>query len=165
MELYIKFYSTSLTLSPPFSFLPVPTVLLQFLLLGLCLCLASLTWSAPVDVHSTTVPPIAIVDSGQEKNEDGSYHFFYQSEDGTHREETAQVHNPGSENEYLEINGSYSYYDGDGKEVVVHYKADNHGFVPEGGNISPQISLAAKLASENPAMEVPSSDYHQPPKF
>lgn len=137
--------------------------LLQLLsLLVVCLCLASVR-SAPVDVHST-VPPIAIVDSGQEKNEDGSYHFFYQGEDGTHREESAQVHNPGEKNEYLEINGSYSYFDADGKEIVVHYKADHRGFVPEGGNILPQISLAAKLASENPE-QVPSSDYKQPPKL
>jgi len=57
----------------------------------------------------------------------------------------------------------YSYYDVEGKEVVVNYKADNHGFVPEGGSILPQISLAAKQASQLQA--VPETDYRQAPRF
>ncbi|EDV96631.1 endocuticle structural glycoprotein ABD-5 [Drosophila grimshawi] len=113
---------------------------------GCCLICAL---AAPVDIHpSSTMQPVAIIDSGQEKHEDGSYHFFYHGEDGTHREETAVVHNAGTEDEFLEVNGSYSYIDVNGKEIVVHYKADDHGFVPEGGNILPQISEAAKVTSE-----------------
>ncbi|XP_034108212.1 endocuticle structural glycoprotein ABD-5 [Drosophila albomicans] len=115
--------------------------------------------AAPVEY----APPVAILDSINEKNQDGSYHFFYQSEDGTHREETAVVVDAGTENEHLEISGNYSYYDADGKEVVVNYKANDHGFVPEGGSISKEISLAAKQASE--AQYVPETDYQKPPKF
>ncbi|KAH8371362.1 hypothetical protein KR093_007082 [Drosophila rubida] len=124
------------------------------------LCVAS-ALAAPADY--STVPPVAIVDSGNEKNQDGSYHFFYQSEDGTHREETAVVVDAGTENEHLEISGNYSYFDADGKEVVVNYKANDHGFVPEGGSIAKEISLAAKQASE--AQYVPDTDYKKPPKF
>ncbi|KAL7723612.1 hypothetical protein ACLKA6_010582 [Drosophila palustris] len=125
------------------------------------LCLAG-ALAAPADNHPTS-PPVAILESGNEKNQDGSYHFFYQNEDGTHREETAVVQNAGTEDEHLSITGSYSYFDADGKENVVNYKADNHGFVPEGNSILPQISLSAKQASE--LQPVPDSDYKQPPRF
>ncbi|XP_023173145.1 endocuticle structural protein SgAbd-6 [Drosophila hydei] len=129
---------------------------------GLCLIGAL---ALPGDVRpSSTVPPVAIVESGQEKNDDGSYHFFYQSEDGTHREETGVVQNPGTKTEFLEVSGSYSYLDADGKEVVVHYKADDHGFVPEGNNISPQISVSAKQNSEQKE-PIPDTDYIKPPKY
>ncbi|XP_064551655.1 larval cuticle protein 1 isoform X2 [Drosophila montana] len=130
---------------------------------GLCLVGAL---AAPADgvQTSTKVPPVAIVDSGQEKHEDGSYHFFYQGEDGTHRDETAVVQNAGTDDAFLEVSGTYSYFDADGKEVVVNYKADNHGFVPEGGNILPQISLAAKLASEQ-KQPLPDADFKKTPKY
>ncbi|XP_030569653.1 endocuticle structural glycoprotein ABD-5-like [Drosophila novamexicana] len=129
---------------------------------GLCL-VGALAAPADVDHTSTTVPPVAIVDSGQEKHEDGSYHFFYQGEDGTRREETAVVQNAGTGDAFLEVSGTYSYFDADGKEVVVNYKADNYGFVPEGGNILPQITLAAKLASEQ-RYPLPDTDYKKPPQ-
>ncbi|XP_017843899.2 endocuticle structural glycoprotein ABD-5 [Drosophila busckii] len=135
---------------------------LLFSLCALCLCLEL---AAAAALHtSPTHPPVAILESAQEKNKDGSYHFSYSAEDGTHREESAELRNPGTKDEYLEITGSYSYLDADGKEVLVHYKADNHGFVPEGGNILPSISLAAKLASEqvDPA---PHTSHEKPSKF
>ncbi|XP_034483255.1 endocuticle structural glycoprotein SgAbd-9 [Drosophila innubila] len=125
------------------------------------LCLAG-ALAAPADKYPTA-PPVAILESGNEKSQDGSYHFFYQNEDGTHREETAVVHNPGTDDAYLAITGSYTYIDLDGKENVVNYKADNHGFVPEGNSILPQISLSAKQASE--LQPVPDTDYKQPPRF
>lgn len=137
-------------------------------LLGLCL-VGALGDAVDLRVSSTTTATAAvgIVDSGQEKHDDGSYHFFYQGEDGSHREETAVVHNAGTKAEFLEVSGSYSYFDGDGKEVEVHYKADDHGFVPEGNNILPQISEAAKLTSEQqqPAESVLVTDYIKPPNY
>ncbi|KAH8293843.1 hypothetical protein KR054_005228, partial [Drosophila jambulina] len=117
--------------------------------------------SAPVE-HEDAQPPVAILESTHEKHEDGSYNFSYLGEDGTHRHEEAVVRNQGTENEYLEISGSYSYFDANGKEVVVNYKADDHGFVPEGGAILPQISLAAKQVSEQ--VSQPDLDYEKPPK-
>ncbi|XP_039487029.1 larval cuticle protein LCP-17 isoform X1 [Drosophila santomea] len=119
--------------------------------------------SAPVEHGSSTAqPPVAILESSHEKHEDGSYNFSYLGEDGTHRREEAVVRNQGTENEYLEISGSYSYFDANGQEVTVTYKADDHGFVPEGGAILPQISLAAKQVSEQ--VSQPDLDYDKPPK-
>jgi len=140
---------------------PIPKSSCQ-VIISLALCLA-VVLSAPVDhVSSTTQPPVAILESSHEKHEDGSYNFSYLGEDGTHRREEAVVRNQGTENEYLEISGSYSYFDATGKEVTVNYKADDHGFVPEGGAILPQISLAAKQVSEQ--VSQPDLDYDKPPK-
>ncbi|XP_026832891.1 larval cuticle protein LCP-17 isoform X1 [Drosophila erecta] len=136
--------------------------MLKIIIVSLALCLA-VVLSAPVNhVTSTTQPPVAILESSHEKHEDGSYNFSYLGEDGTHRREEAVVRNQGTENEYLEISGSYSYFDANGQEVTVTYKADDHGFVPEGGAILPQISLAAKLVSEQ--VSQPDLDYFKPPK-
>ncbi|XP_075160343.1 cuticular protein 78E [Haematobia irritans] len=104
---------------------------------------------------STTETPkmVEIVESGSEHNMDGSYSFHYRGADGTFREETAVLKNPGTDDQYLEVTGAYSFLDADGKEVVVHYKADNHGFVPVGNNIPEEISKSAKANSELPAMD------------
>ncbi|XP_068149213.1 endocuticle structural glycoprotein ABD-5 [Drosophila tropicalis] len=125
------------------------------------ICLIGI-WAAPVEHSSTsTQPPIAILESQNEKHEDGSYNFYYHGEDGTHRREEAVVRNAGTDHEFLEISGSYSYFDENGKEVTVTYKADDHGFVPEGGDILPQISVAAKQVSE--IVPQPDLDYDKPP--
>ncbi|KAH8357553.1 hypothetical protein KR200_004494, partial [Drosophila serrata] len=129
-----------------------------FITLAICLVVVL---SAPVE-QVDVQPPVAILESTHEKHEDGSYNFSYLGEDGTHRHEEAVVRNQGTDNEYLEISGSYSYFDANGKEVVVNYKADDHGFVPEGGAILPQISLAAKQVSEQ--VSQPDLDYEKPPK-
>lgn len=93
---------------------------------------------------------VEILESGLEHQTDGSYSFHYRGADGSFREETAVVKNPGTENEYLEINGAYSFFDADGKEVVVQYKADDKGFVPVGSNIPDAISVAARENSQLP---------------
>lgn len=96
------------------------------------------------------VPVIGIMDAGLQQSTDGAYNFHYRGEDGSFRQESAVVINPGTEYQYLKISGSYSYFDANGKEVVVHYNADDRGFVPEGNNIMPQISTAAKMNSQLP---------------
>lgn len=93
---------------------------------------------------------VEILESGLEHQTDGSYSFHYRGADGSFREETAVVRNPGTENEYLEISGAYSFFDADGKEVVVQYKADDKGFVPVGNNIPDAISIAARENSQLP---------------
>ncbi|XP_020803107.1 endocuticle structural protein SgAbd-6 [Drosophila serrata] len=134
--------------------------MLKIVFITLAICLV-VVLSAPVE-QVDVQPPVAILESTHEKHEDGSYNFSYLGEDGTHRHEEAVVRNQGTDNEYLEISGSYSYFDANGKEVVVNYKADDHGFVPEGGAILPQISLAAKQVSEQ--VSQPDLDYEKPPK-
>ncbi|XP_073839409.1 cuticular protein 78E [Musca autumnalis] len=110
--------------------------------------------TAGVEITTTTKRPhvVEILDSSSSHNMDGSYSFHFRGADGTFREETAVVKNAGTEHQYLEITGAYSFIDADGKEVVVHYKADDRGFVPEGNNIPEAISLAAKSNSELPSL-------------
>ncbi|XP_059218767.1 endocuticle structural glycoprotein SgAbd-9 [Stomoxys calcitrans] len=136
----------------------------------LCLTLiVGVAFSAPVDERemtpavvgkklvttTTTEMPqmVDIVESGSEHNMDGSYSFHFRGADGSFREETAVVKNAGTDDQYLEVTGAYSFFDSEGQEVVVHYKADNHGFVPVGNNIPDEISKSAKANSELPAME------------
>lgn len=95
---------------------------------------------------------IEILESDNVHEADGSYSFHYRGEDGSFREETAVVKNAGTKNQYLEVTGAYSFFDADGKEVVVHYKADDRGFVPVGSNIPDAISVAAKENSQLPSM-------------
>lgn len=106
-------------------------------------------------VATTTKMPksVEILENGSEHNMDGSYSFHYRGSDGSFREETAVVKNAGTEHEYLEVTGAYSYFDTDGKEVVVHYTAGDRGFVPVGNNIPEEISKSAKANSELPALE------------
>lgn len=92
-----------------------------------------------------TVIPLLRYD--KELKEDGSYKFVYEGGDGSTRSETSHVIEVADKMEALEVSGSYSYYDHDGKEVVVHYTAGKHGFVPVGTNIPKEISEAAKLAA------------------
>ncbi|KNC28504.1 hypothetical protein FF38_05678 [Lucilia cuprina] len=103
----------------------------------------------------TTKSPevVEILESGLEHQTDGSYSFHYRGSDGSFREETAVVKNPGTDHEYLEITGAYSFFDADGKEVVVHYKADDKGFVPVGNNIPDVISVAARENSQLPPLK------------
>ncbi|XP_013109108.1 endocuticle structural glycoprotein ABD-5 [Stomoxys calcitrans] len=89
-------------------------------------------------------------------NPDGSFNYVYEGGDKSFGEQTAEVINAGTEDEALEVSGSYRYIDAEGREVEVHYTAGKKGFVPIGTNILPEISEAAKLASENP--EVPKDD-------
>ena len=105
---------------------------------------------------TTTKSPhvVEILESSADKSEDGSYHFHFRAEDGSFREEKAVWMNQGTDEAYLEVTGAYSYFDADGKEVIVNYKADNHGFVPEGGNIPDVIAMAAKRNSELPPQVV-----------
>ncbi|XP_036327331.1 uncharacterized protein LOC118739937 [Rhagoletis pomonella] len=105
--------------------------------------------AAPVEMRA---PVVGIMEAGLKQSTDGAYNFYYRGEDGSFRQESAVVVHPGSKNQHLKITGSYSYFDANGKEVVVLYKADDRGFVPHGNNIMPQISAAAKQNSQLPRM-------------
>lgn len=51
------------------------------------------------------------------------------------------------------MEGTYRFIDGEGKPVEVHYKADDNGYVPEGGDVDPTITYNARAASEAHALE------------
>lgn len=86
---------------------------------------------------------VPILSSVQDKAYDGSYKFGYESADGTVRDEIGEVKNPGTEDEYVVVEGSYKYIDSNGEVVEVRYRADENGFVPYGKNIPEIISQSA----------------------
>ncbi|XP_023179410.2 larval cuticle protein LCP-17 [Drosophila hydei] len=85
-----------------------------------------------------------------DKQTDGSFRFSYEGGDQSSRTETGTLTNAGTDDEALEVKGSYRYYDSDGQLVEVHYTAGKNGFVPIGTNIAPEISSLAKAAADLP---------------
>jgi len=73
-------------------------------------------------------PEVRITKQTFEDNGDGTYSFSFVNSDGTEREERGFLKNPGTENEILVQEGSYTYVDTDGKLVRVKYIADEKGF-------------------------------------
>ncbi|XP_038210661.1 endocuticle structural glycoprotein SgAbd-5-like [Zerene cesonia] len=65
-----------------------------------------------------------------ENNNDGSgnYKFSFETSDGTKREETGTVVNPGQPDEHIAVVGSYSFIRSDGFYETVEYKADENGY-------------------------------------
>ncbi|XP_011214366.2 endocuticle structural glycoprotein SgAbd-9 [Bactrocera dorsalis] len=91
---------------------------------------------------------VPIVKSVAERKDDGSFVFSYEGADGTQREEVGIVKNAGTDEETLEVSGSYRYYDADGQLIEVRYTAGENGFVPHGTNIPQEITAAAHAAAE-----------------
>ncbi|BFG04537.1 larval cuticle protein 65Ag1 [Drosophila madeirensis] len=93
---------------------------------------------------------IEILSSETNKFEDGSYNSQYSTADGTSRHEEASVVDKDTEDEALEVKGSYKYINEDGQEVEVHYTAGKNGFVPYGSIINPEITAVAEAAKDLP---------------
>lgn len=66
------------------------------------------------------------------------FYFSYQTSDGVSRQESAELKNPGTENEALVVKGSYTYVGADGVQYTVTYIADENGFQPQGQHIPAQ---------------------------
>lgn len=60
----------------------------------------------------------------------GGYHFSYEQSDGQKREETAELKNEGTDDESLDVTGSFSFTSPDGHTYRVDYTADKDGFHP-----------------------------------
>ncbi|XP_067000874.2 endocuticle structural glycoprotein SgAbd-9-like [Anabrus simplex] len=90
------------------------------------------------------VPPafVPILSQNFDLNVDGSYNFNYESADGSARQESGVLNNPGTPAEASAVTGSYTYIGTDGVPVTVNYIADENGFQPIGNIIAPQISRA-----------------------
>ncbi|CAD7013211.1 unnamed protein product [Ceratitis capitata] len=101
-----------------------------------------------VAVVQTEKDFVPILKSVAERKDDGSFVFSYEGADGSYREEVGIVKNAGTDDETLEVSGSYRYLDADGQLIEVRYTAGENGFVPQGTNIPQEISLAAKAAAE-----------------
>lgn len=123
------------------------------LVLFACLAVAAVS-AAPTDVPQLEHEIVPILKSEINKHEDGSYDLHYEGGDGTVRKEEANVVDEGTEDEALEIKGSYKYINSEGEEVEVFYTAGKNGFVPYGSIINPEISAVAEAAKDLPKEEL-----------
>ncbi|XP_022816548.1 endocuticle structural glycoprotein SgAbd-5-like isoform X2 [Spodoptera litura] len=69
-----------------------------------------------------------IVDYVNNNDGTGNYNFRFQTSNGLVREESGIVVNPGQEDQYIDVQGSYSYIDTNGAVVDVKYSADKDGY-------------------------------------
>ncbi|XP_046979615.1 endocuticle structural glycoprotein SgAbd-5 [Schistocerca americana] len=60
----------------------------------------------------------------------GQYNFAYRTSDGIARQEQGALKNAGSENEAIEVQGSYTYKGVDGKDYTVTFVANENGYQP-----------------------------------
>ncbi|PSN37821.1 hypothetical protein C0J52_22587 [Blattella germanica] len=72
----------------------------------------------------------ASVSSQQQTQHEAGYVFSFQTSDGISREEAGQLKNAGSENEAIEVRGSYTYKGVDGKDYKVEFVANENGYQP-----------------------------------
>ncbi|CAH0699914.1 unnamed protein product [Spodoptera exigua] len=76
----------------------------------------------------------------------GNYNFRFETSNGLKREETGFLINQGQEDEFIRVQGSYSYIDTEGKVVTVIYSADQDGYhIQEKGNRILPPSVTATL--------------------
>lgn len=137
------------------NFLSYPTIpfkIFSFFLQIVLFALISACFAASIGVDSTTEKKevIPVLSFETDKKPDGSFSFSYEGGDRSFREETGVVENAGTDDEALEVSGSYRYIDSDGQEVEVHYTAGKNGFVPVGTNILSEISALARAAADLP---------------
>lgn len=59
------------------------------------------------------------------------YNFAFETSNGIAHQEEGKLNNAGSENEAMEVHGSYSYTDVTGKKITVTFVADENGFRPQ----------------------------------
>ncbi|XP_015592073.1 larval cuticle protein 65Ag1 [Cephus cinctus] len=64
------------------------------------------------------------------------YKYGYELSNGESKQESAQVKNVGTENEAIQVTGSFSWIDPvTGQKFQVDYVADENGFQPQGAHI------------------------------
>ncbi|XP_068147869.1 flexible cuticle protein 12 [Drosophila tropicalis] len=116
------------------------------------LALVGSTFAASIGQSVTTEKHevIPLLKFETEKEPNGNFHFSYEGGDGSSRQEQGVIANEGTEDEALEVSGSFRYIDADGQEIEVHYTAGKNGFVPIGTNIPHSISALAKAAADLP---------------
>ncbi|KAJ8966996.1 hypothetical protein NQ317_005719 [Molorchus minor] len=65
----------------------------------------------------------------------GGYNYQYETSNGISAQESAQLNNPGSENESIAVRGEFQYTGPDGVLYRVVYIADENGFQPQGAHL------------------------------
>ncbi|XP_017785736.1 PREDICTED: larval cuticle protein 8-like [Nicrophorus vespilloides] len=91
-----------------------------------------------IAVYVVAAEEVGILHQESEFNQDGSYKYNFESEDGTKVSEVGSVKNVNNVDVHV-AEGSYSYHGDDGKDVVVQYVADENGYRPQGDNIPASI--------------------------
>ncbi|XP_039749213.1 larval cuticle protein 1-like [Pararge aegeria] len=85
-----------------------------------------------------------VIRSESDQSPDGSYSYSFESDDGTKRQETAEVKQAldeeGKPQNVLFVRGFYSYIDNEGNVQEIRYVADDQGFHPEGPSIPKPVS-------------------------
>ncbi|KAH8407563.1 hypothetical protein KR222_006654, partial [Zaprionus bogoriensis] len=107
-----------------------------------------------IEIDGTTSEkptPVPLLSFETVKHPDGSFKFNYEGGDQSFRQEEGTVTNQGTEDEALEVSGSYRYIDALGQTVEVHYTAGKNGFVPVGTIIPSEITALAKAAADLPS--------------
>merc|ERR1712200_326426 len=110
---------------------PIKTSNMKFIIVAAFLAVAM---AAPAELDA---PVVAIVKSTNEMNEDGSYSFSFESEDGTKVEESGSQKQVGPEPENIGTvaKGSYSYTGDDNVVITVNWVADENGFQATGDHL------------------------------
>ncbi|KAJ2946971.1 hypothetical protein O0L34_g16317 [Tuta absoluta] len=96
----------------------------------------------PEDVYAR------IIRYDNENDGTGNYHFSFETSNGLTREETGRVVNRGQEDEHIEVQGHYMYFDEEGGAHTVYYTADKDGY-----RIVPEESLPASITDQAPPTE------------
>lgn len=110
------------------------------------------SFALPVDEREKA-PVVEILSSTLDHNPEGGYDAQYEGADGTRRNEQGEIKNKGTDDEALEVHGSYTYINDQGEEVVVTYTAGVNGFVPQSTIIHPKITEVAAAAQYLPREE------------
>lgn len=84
-----------------------------------------------------------------------NFFFRYETGNGIQAQEAGQLKNAGSDQESIEVQGSYSYTGDDGQQYTVTYVADENGFRAEGAHLPtpPPIPEAILRSLEQNAAE------------
>lgn len=121
-------------------------------MIGLVCAFVAVAVAAPADKPEKEEDK-SILHSEMKNFDDGSYSWSYEAADGSIREESATLITEPNKEPYLQVRGSYRYIDSEGKEVVIQYSSDDHGFNPEGSTIPEVISETAKNLGNLPPEE------------
>lgn len=79
--------------------------------------------------------------------------FSVKTSDGLTREEKGVLVDAGTENERIEVQGSYFYVDKDGEEHNVFYTSGKDGYKPKGDHLIP----SADVETIEPPVQLPSA--------
>ncbi|KAH8366137.1 hypothetical protein KR093_009512, partial [Drosophila rubida] len=85
-------------------------------------------------VLAAPAPDVEIVRSDSDVGPE-NFNYAFETSDGTKAEAQGELHNQGTENEAIEVRGSYQFVGPDGVTYLVTYTAGENGFQPEGAHL------------------------------